>query len=566
MRETSKGKLLERYQLTCRQMAYDKEMFDIVDLIDSLQGQLFPFIRLPERTPRFRRPRPPSPTESESGSDESSEGADVSSEGEKGEEESKEGERQPHRKKKRKKKMKERDERTDGKASEPGDCDGAEEDGDGERDKTIGTCSGADVDSGHHSLSSSKLKMALLREHDRLMEKEEKEEEERERKQGSLEDSSSQRRKSHKAKSSASSEARDKVGSVKSRAQTEALREEQGSDQGEQGGTRDEGYGGSASLHSGVPRQSPQQILSPDPGRPWDTAPTNRIRATKSALTVRRSLHTRYGRRVLSGNSLPHHLSESGYSTPYPLNFEDAGRKDISNEPLHWRKVSTTGSYARESRNWHQAQPTHNQETSSLPESVEISEISLGFPASHRTSIASSSSLKSSTTATQNSAMLPKSIIKSNTLATTNTTSSGSERMSSSAAGTASPSEMSSSSCGTGRSGKTRVAGYLRATRSTAIKCRLTPRFTSNYRALDFQAKARNSTKDTTGSTLRASTNSNHGSENVSLVLAKLSSQTLSSDGPMAPRTASKKHTIPVVTSTVGEHQKRNNRAISYRS
>ena len=580
MRETAKGKALERYQLTCRQMAYDKEMFNIVDLIDSLQGQLFPFIRLPERMPRFRRPRPPTPSESETGSDESSEGADVSSEGEKEEDESKEArsedrERKQHRTKKRKKKKKEEGaEDVDGKHAEV--AQGREDEGEdeGEKDKTFGGCSSVDVDSGHHSLASGKLKKALLKEHNRLMEKEEKEEEEREKREGSHEGSSSHRRNLRKSKNSAnSSDAKEKSGSMKSRThsngKSEALKEDEGSGGEDHDRTHDEGYGGSASLHSRVPGQTPQPSPSPEPIKPWNAAPKNRIRSTKSALTGRRSVNLRFGRRVLSGGSLPPRYSQSGYSSSIPLDFEESDEKDISNEPLSWKKVSTAGSYARESKHWHHAQPSGSQEASntSPDASVEISEIKFGYSPNHFSAVTPALSTKSSTTKAR---VLPKSVTKlSSSPATASTTSSGFDHLSSSAAATTTATatshrELSSTS-------RPQVAGYMRATRSTSSKCRLTPRFTCSYGGLDFQqvkAKA-SSTNYSRASVTSASSSSASGSqssENIRLALGTNNSSPGFSDGPVAPRVPSKKLTIPVLSSAVSKHQKRNHSAISFRS
>ncbi|GFR96063.1 hypothetical protein ElyMa_000958700, partial [Elysia marginata] len=575
MRETARGKVLERYQLTCRQMAYDKGMYDTVDLIDSLQGQLFPFIRLPERMPRFRRPRPPTPSELESGSGHSSEGADISSEGEMAAEDNagKDNYEKQQTKKKRKKKNSGNGS-VDGKLIGPEGSGIDEEDGDGDRGKTPGAGSAVDVDSGHHSLASSKLKMALLREHDRLMEKEEKEEEEQQKKERSEESSSNQRQKLRKARGSASSAAQENVGSVISRTQnegkSETLKEGEGSGDEERDGTRDEGYGGSASFHSGLPGQQSHQIMSPDPVRPWDKAPKNRIRSTKSALTVRKSLHQRFGRRILSGSSMPLHHSESGYSSSLPLKFEMAPREDISNSPLHWKKVSTVGSYARESRQWHQAQTNESQDTLCLPASVQISEFKLGSPPAqdipHRSSTASKA------------AVLPKSITKSSSAtANAGATSSGFGRLSTSSsssstslsAGASAANTLETSSCVSHphyRPGSTPVAGYMRATRSTANKCRLTPRFASSYGALDFQAKIGSGKVATTWKPSQLIGSSNQGIDNITLAVAKMSTQMIYSDAPLAPRVVPKKTTIPAVASAIGEHQKRNQSAISYRS
>ncbi|CAL1531706.1 unnamed protein product [Lymnaea stagnalis] len=76
LRLTPKGKMLDRYELSCRQMAYDRNMLGIVEIIDIMQGQLFSFIQPTQRTPRYRRPKPPTPSDSE---DSGSDGADISS-------------------------------------------------------------------------------------------------------------------------------------------------------------------------------------------------------------------------------------------------------------------------------------------------------------------------------------------------------------------------------------------------------------------------------------------------------------------------------------------------------
>ena len=61
-------KALEIYKYTCRQMAYDKGFLDIVDIIDMLDGRLFPGVKPRPRVPRLRRP-PPTPVSSSESSD-----------------------------------------------------------------------------------------------------------------------------------------------------------------------------------------------------------------------------------------------------------------------------------------------------------------------------------------------------------------------------------------------------------------------------------------------------------------------------------------------------------------
>ncbi|KAK6995066.1 histone H3.v1 [Biomphalaria glabrata] len=102
LKDTPKGKILERYDVTCRQLAYDHGMLGIVEIIDILQGNLFPFIRPNPRIPRLRRPKPPTPSCSE-GSGSSSEDADVSSVAAEGADED-ETEIRKHRKRRRRRK------------------------------------------------------------------------------------------------------------------------------------------------------------------------------------------------------------------------------------------------------------------------------------------------------------------------------------------------------------------------------------------------------------------------------------------------------------------------------
>ncbi|KAK7103027.1 otolith matrix protein OMM-64-like [Littorina saxatilis] len=64
-------KSMEFYEYSCRQMAYDKNYMDIVEIIDVFNGRLFPGVKPRERVPRFRRPPT---TVSTSGSDGGSSG------------------------------------------------------------------------------------------------------------------------------------------------------------------------------------------------------------------------------------------------------------------------------------------------------------------------------------------------------------------------------------------------------------------------------------------------------------------------------------------------------------
>ncbi|XP_074651194.1 uncharacterized protein LOC141905963 [Tubulanus polymorphus] len=54
--ESDKLKRLNWYTVSCRQMAYDAGMADVVELIDKLSGALFPFIKLRDREIRLWKP------------------------------------------------------------------------------------------------------------------------------------------------------------------------------------------------------------------------------------------------------------------------------------------------------------------------------------------------------------------------------------------------------------------------------------------------------------------------------------------------------------------------------
>ncbi|KAK6177400.1 hypothetical protein SNE40_015508 [Patella caerulea] len=52
---------MEKYEYTCRQMAYDHGMYNIVEIIDVMNNDLFPGVKPRHRTPRYRREKPPTP-------------------------------------------------------------------------------------------------------------------------------------------------------------------------------------------------------------------------------------------------------------------------------------------------------------------------------------------------------------------------------------------------------------------------------------------------------------------------------------------------------------------------
>lgn len=56
---------MDWYRYSCRQMAYDHGLSDIVDLIDSLNDELPYWIKPRDRIPRIRKPPPEPEVESE---------------------------------------------------------------------------------------------------------------------------------------------------------------------------------------------------------------------------------------------------------------------------------------------------------------------------------------------------------------------------------------------------------------------------------------------------------------------------------------------------------------------
>ena len=262
--------------------------------------------------------------------------------------------------------------------------------------------SGTEVDSGHHSVGSSKLRIHMVREHDKLTEKEES--------SVPTEEIPSLRR-SHSHSSSAKWE--DKA----------SIRQSEHSETADSK-AHDEGYGS-------ISHKSFGSTPSPDFKTPWASSePSNRIRGTKSALSVRKSTVSNYLERQKSV-------------------FETVSCRSVD-EPLHWRKVTTVGSYAKESKNWHVA----NKKNPSTA-LVDITPLSLDVQTSpslvpHRSILRNGSA---SSTSTRNSLHRASSFTERST-----------------------ESSQSSSS----------VASYMRPTRSTVTKQRLSPSFVKSYGGLEF--------------------------------------------------------------------------------
>ena len=50
------NKEVDCYEVNCRQMAYDAEMWDLVDLIDHYNGEAWTYGKKKERQPRLKKP------------------------------------------------------------------------------------------------------------------------------------------------------------------------------------------------------------------------------------------------------------------------------------------------------------------------------------------------------------------------------------------------------------------------------------------------------------------------------------------------------------------------------
>ncbi|XP_005110721.2 uncharacterized protein LOC101845809 [Aplysia californica] len=411
LRESSKGKCLDRYEISCRQMAYDREMFHIVELIDLLQNQLFPFVRPLERTPRFRRPKPPTPSDSDSGSRSEGEGQghDSSGTGSQSDTEGSGSEGKSLRTRNRKKRRGKRKKKVSGGGRE-GVGDRADE---CDLNKTGGTGSmfgeGTEVDSGHHSLGSSKLRIAMVREHERLTEKEEN--------LPSSESAPSPRR------PTSESEKGDK-----------SLVDQ--SEKSETTGShiRDEGYGS-------ISQKSPTPCPSPEMKPLWTPVePSNRFRSTKSALAVRNV-----------------NLVNLRVNNIQPSDFTKLSPSMSQCRPLRWRKISTIGSYANESKNWHVKNEAKEDDVC-----VEISQISLAPPTTSSTLSGLQRQAPMGNTGSKSPALYGTSSELKTSFVRTEKSTESNPTMSNN------------------------IASYMRPTKSTITKQRLTPNFVKSYGGLEF--------------------------------------------------------------------------------
>ena len=52
----AENKEVDCYEVTCRQMAYDAEMWDLVDLIDDYNGEAWTYGKKKDRQPRLKKP------------------------------------------------------------------------------------------------------------------------------------------------------------------------------------------------------------------------------------------------------------------------------------------------------------------------------------------------------------------------------------------------------------------------------------------------------------------------------------------------------------------------------
>ena len=52
----AQNKEVDCYEVTCRQMAYDAEMWDLVDLIDDYNGEAWTYGKKKDRQPRLKKP------------------------------------------------------------------------------------------------------------------------------------------------------------------------------------------------------------------------------------------------------------------------------------------------------------------------------------------------------------------------------------------------------------------------------------------------------------------------------------------------------------------------------
>ncbi|KAK7481815.1 hypothetical protein BaRGS_00026962, partial [Batillaria attramentaria] len=338
MKETS-GKnptqRMEWYEYTCRQMAYDRDMFDIVEIIDALNGRLFPGVKPRQREPRLRRPpRSPEPsdaTSEDSGDDFSSltsaEDSDVSGEGqssvdgEGGSRRMSGGDRRDVTRgssvdasadtqgsgvKRTKRRMR----ATSGRSE--GTLDGSEGEGglSGSLRQRLQSEENMDRDSGHHSDDPG------------AAERDARSTERKKKKKSKGKDEEAEGEKTDAAKGPGSVGSGDAQGDQGDGSKGTARSSEQSAD----GATvvNDEGYETMSPSPSCIIRN--QQTTQPQTVRFQE--PSIPVKATKASLVLRKSTDSHMYQKI-----------QSKYNEARPLN---------------WRKIRSVGSYATESRLWHQ--------------------------------------------------------------------------------------------------------------------------------------------------------------------------------------------------------------------
>ncbi|XP_046372234.2 uncharacterized protein LOC124146143 [Haliotis rufescens] len=307
-----RSRAIEWYTCSCRQLAFDKGMHDIVELIDYLNGDLFSFIKPKERIPRYRRPKPPTPEPSTGGESEN----DASSEASKDRSED-EDETRPRRKKKKKRKDSKEEDGDKKDETDIGEEQETEKSNKSERDVS----DNFDADSGHHSSDS--------------VADTDKAEAEREDEGRKTQQSDSFRR-------SRTSSSRFRTGSSRCTSSILTLDARSPSPPRFRSETfmkrfmcisaaSDEGYGSLSSKSSPTSAESKQK-------RPRVAIITLPPRGTKSSLMLRRaSLHRK------------------------------AEAEQEAEQPLLQRKVRIPGSYGAESRLWYQTSVPTNTNSSGNP-------------------------------------------------------------------------------------------------------------------------------------------------------------------------------------------------------
>lgn len=568
LQDTPIGKVVERYEINCRQMAFDRDFDDLVFLIDALQDNIFPFVPRPVRTPRLRRPKP-SPSDIDTSDyddddedrereeDESKTGSlseisdEMSSVSKKEGDGNDDSQKQPKKKKMTKKRKRNKSARSKSTINHEDD-DGMKEnnstvdndrknitidDEDGDKDKTFRTGSTfGDVDSGNYSMASSKLKKSMLKKHDKYYEKEDRKED-----AGSASVASPRKSDSPSTQNKSQRSSKKSKGEKTDRTSTAAAQDE--------------------SHTSSLPTESIAPSRSVVPEIPaWAAAlnpPTNRIRNTKATVAIK------YG-----------NMSREFYKTP--LHFS------TTEKPLQWKKITAKGSYARESRLWHierkldeDLYSDDRKQLGLTPGPDLILPFSTQSPVPTVSQRVSSSALSTGVKSqmSQRPAATPSEMSDSISLTTSNQTGGSlmsdkidGGRLSQNSLLRQSNNSRNTSTGITAASIPTtssKLASYMRPTQSTRTKQRLGPIFVDSYAALDFQAKPSNRVHDSVPNK-NSKTNQLFQSEDYKKGILKSSNKTaLTSSSTLSPVLRSQ-NCVPVV-STKSVYQRRNENFISHR-